>query len=113
MQTDLNRLHKVYDGKLNARGVGKTFLKIHTLAGLVEVGEMPIIFILMDEWHDIYYLRLMIDKIFEEHKLMIHTRMNRGFMCNNKQIRFKLNSELEMILGMYRMCDIIRMGHND
>lgn len=113
LKTNLNRLHEVYNGKLYGRGVGKTFLKIHTLAGLVEVSEMPIIFVLMDEWRDIYYLRMMIEKIFEEHKLTIHTRMNRGFMCNNKQIRFKLNNDLEKILGIYRMCDIIRMGHHN
>ncbi len=111
--TNLNRLHKVYNGELYGRGVGKTFLKIHTLAGIIEVGQFPRIFVVIGEWHDKLYLMPMIGKIFEEHELIINKSYLRGFDCNDKHIRFTTNKDLYEDLMGYHICDIVRIEHHN
>lgn len=113
MKTDINRLHEVYDGKLYGRGVGKTFLKIHTLVGIVEVGEFDYIFLVLNKWIELWYLHKMIDEIFEEHNLKITQRYKRGFDCNNKHIRFTINKDLYDNMRGLPMADIVRIeSHN-
>ncbi len=54
METDIERLHDVLEGKRTGRGCGRTTAVCHLILGDLEVGESPTVRVLLSSFQDSY-----------------------------------------------------------
>jgi len=115
MATDINKLHQVALGKLRGRGVGKTHLKCHDVAAMVEFDEDMII-VLLSSYNDLNYVYPMLDEVLIEHDIHIEKLskpQHRLYLENGSHIQFISEGNLPQALAGYTDCPIIYMRHND
>jgi len=86
MKTDIDRLHRVITTG-GGRGCGKTYAICHLVAGYVEMGNKRIALII-DNLHDIIYLRPMLYSVFEEHELVVKKLMRDTIQVNSSIVKF-------------------------
>lgn len=84
MKTDIDRLHKVALGEVKGRGCGKTFLKCHELAGLVETGFEGTMALVVPYMRYFKHIYPMMVEVFKEHSIKLrvtrqHTLEGNGF----------------------------------
>lgn len=87
MSTDIERLHKVVDGKEQGRGCGKTFARCHEVAGLVELGH-KYIFCITTNHKDWQYIEPMLSDVLQEYGIKL-TRVRKPdeYRANESIIR--------------------------
>lgn len=88
MTTDIDRLHRVVEGKVDHRGCGKTFARCHEVAGYVELGHRNI-FCLVSSIRDREYIVPMLAGVLYDHNLLLGASSPRDvFTAGNSVIRF-------------------------
>lgn len=116
MATDLVRLHNVASGKLQGRGVGKTYLKCHDVAGTICLGEDYII-VLVSYLRDINYIYPMLREVLHEYSLEVDKVVmtnHKILLTNGTVIKFFSESiELCYQLAGYSGKPIVYMRHRD
>lgn len=88
METDIDRLHDLIINDRCHRRCGRTFLLCHTLAGEVEVGDTEKIICLGNDMKTLDFIRNMLYKVFDEHKLSITEKRKDRICVNGKTIFF-------------------------
>lgn len=120
-KTDLDQLHKVVTGQVYGRRQGKTTARIHELASIIELGNVPEIIIVISAHRDMDYLRPMIENIFRERKLpgLLRYRKRSGLVgiCGNTLLSFVITDKwgelpYEEMMGRPD-CPIVFIRHGD
>lgn len=74
MNTNIDKLHKVLDGKLKGRRVGNTFAQCHLIAGYIELAEeldITQVICKTNFCNDIQYILPILESVLNEHGLQI------------------------------------------
>jgi hypothetical protein len=106
MKTDLDRLHAVATGELQGRGIGKTWLSCHDVAGALFT-DTPRILILEVKWEkDTVWIRGMLEEVLEEYNVkLVPSHEPMRFMCAGKVLQFISSARLShSTLGMQDYC---------
>jgi hypothetical protein len=111
MITDIDRLHKVIDGKAHGRGCGKTFAKCHEVAGLIELGY-KYVFCMITHQQDQLYLDKMLTDVFNDHGLEIKRVSMGEYYVNDSLVRLIPENDYDM---KTRGCEgaMVKMRHFD
>lgn len=111
--TDLDRLHKVAEGELLGRGVGKTTLAIQELAAILELKQVKDVFIVITTYKDMGYIKPMISQIFDEHNLSFKVLTQTEFESNSIRCKFVLDNDFEDKTRGCTNFSVIYMRHWD
>lgn len=112
MATDIDRLHRVVEGKERGRGRGKTFARCHEVAGFVELGYKHI-FCLVTRFDDWRYIDPMLDEVLTEHGIQFQRQRAHGeYRAQDSVIRLIPEKDHEHRIRGYE-CVLVRMGHWD
>ncbi len=66
--TDMERLHEVFEMDNPGRGVGKTFLQCHNLAGVMETTDQSGVYCRVDSLDDVrHIMQMLVFKVFPDH----------------------------------------------
>ena len=68
MNTDIDHLHGVIEGRITGRQCGKTFSSIHQIAGFVDINH-PNIIVVIKHLNELHYLYTMFENILNQHQL--------------------------------------------
>jgi len=86
IQTDIDRLHNVFEGRTRGRGCGKTMLLCHQIAGQLEVAPQDIVVCIPNMYRIEYFVPILsyvlVEHGFEMRRL--HRRIFRVLQTNTK-----------------------------
>ena len=113
MVTNLDRLHKVAQDKITGRGAGKTTFAVQELAAALELKQVKNIFIVISKYHDISYIRPMINRIFQEHCLEFRVKSQSEFEANGIRCEFVTEDDYSQKIRGYHNFGLIYMRRWD
>ncbi len=87
MEYSVDRIHDVLEGRICGRGCGKTFARLHQVAGFIELGERLIV-VQISLYEDIRYLLPMFEKVLFQHGLKIDRKKNNEVRVGDSLVRF-------------------------
>lgn len=117
MTIDIDRLHKVVEGKLTGRRCGKTFALICELAGVMETSDKDIVIGIINYNRDKEYLGHIINEVFSSLKIDFEFSPVTGVLkAFGKKALFKpieIGKDLEAVLRGYNHCPVVDFRYNE
>jgi hypothetical protein len=106
MKLDMDRLHKVANGELTGRGVGKTTLACYNVIGTLDTTEHHDVVCIIKFMRDIKYISRMLVDILEENGYTFRERKADGSirLHDGRWITFIREDESDQKLCGYHGC---------
>lgn len=102
METNIDHLHDVIEGRTGGRNCGKTFAKCHLIAGYIETG-IERIYIKITNRSQIGFMINMLGSVLKEHDLPFAVEiMNKTARSGDTVIRFILENDTNRNIELMR-----------